>query len=164
MNLTKVISKLSKDTDEDARRILRKAVQWQKEQYPLDKTAKPGFPFRPVVPDEVDTTDVLVRMAEYSHWVSYFTYQSNKWKAVQNYIEGLYDTLWKQYVATSTKESSDRKRECAARALYSPVERASQFAKQKALEYAGKLESATLQYNLCSRIITFTTEEKKVNR
>lgn len=142
--------------EQDAKAILDKALQTFKEKYryaPLP--VKPAHKFKLVNPEKIDKTDLLRRMAECSGWAHYYNSRASQYKSVVDYLDSLHDNLTKKYIVESTKEKSDRKRECAARALYSPILRASQIAKVKFQEYLGRQELATQQYTLCSRVITY---------
>lgn len=164
VNLSTEIRDYTSKTDQEAEGVLKQALKWHTEKYPLGKTAKPEGKFKPVNPRDIEDINVLEHMAIYTAWVTYYTYQATKWKTLHEYLEGLYDTLCKTYIVQSTKESSDRKRECTAKVIYSPIERARQIAKQKMLEAIGKQENATLQYQLLSRVITFQGDERRMTR
>lgn len=142
--------------ESEAKQLLDAALKTFKEKYryaPLP--VKPSYKFILVNPEKIDRTDLLRRMAQFSGWANYYNARASQYKAVVDYLDSLHDSLTKQYIATSTAEKSDRKRECAARARYSPVLRASQIARVRFQEYLGRQELATQQYTLCSRVITY---------
>lgn len=161
LNLTGEIKNLQKLEEDESELILKAALKASASRFAC---TRPDGSFTPMSPNEVDEADVLVRMAEYGVWASYYSTMAAKYRAAMDYLDGLYETLTKQYITTSKEESSDRKRECAAKVRYSAIERARQKAKAKSADFSSKHESATLQYQLCSRIITFRSDEMRGGR
>jgi hypothetical protein len=160
-NLTNQIKQLQSTEEDEAELILKTALRVADSRYAC---SKPEGKLELMNPEEVDSTDVIVRMAEYGQWASYFSTMAAKYRAAADYLEGIYETFTKQYIVTSSVESSDRKKECAAKVKYSPIERARQKAKAKSADFSSKHEAATLQYQLCSRIITFRGDELRSSK
>jgi len=123
---------------------------------------KPKHKFVLLNPEKIDKTDVLRRMAEYSSWSSYYNACATRYRTIMEYLENLHESLTKSYIVNSVVEKSDRKRECAAKAKYAPILRASQLAKAKFQHYIGRQELASQQYTLCSRIITYQGDAMRV--
>lgn len=154
MNLKSII-----EADEkQAREVLDFAVKkWYQENTNSRVLKQRETPFVILKKSELDAVNLREKLVEYAAWASYFNRWVNLWSSVYEYLNFLYERMVSEFIANHPQKYDYHNK--AGKAKYAFILRASGMAKEKLLDYRGKLEQAGMQHSVISRLITYKSME-----
>jgi len=150
------------NVETEAIKIFNKMCKWYKtngEVSRIQRLAKPSDALVVVDKKLLDTSELDGLLSTYAAWMGYYQYFVILYKGLADHLDNLYDVSLKEYLVTSEAESSEKKKEGAAKVLYAPLLRAEQIARTTYLNYKAKYDLASIQHNLISRVVTMRGDE-----